>query len=104
MEQILDLHITLRYLGVPIREISYTFVDNDSVVNSSVTPQGKIHVRHVTLCFHRFREAVVAKIISFHFINGKINPADILSKHWYHHCTCPTLNLFCFGKETLWSV
>jgi hypothetical protein len=35
-EQILDHHITLRYLGVPIREHIYMFGDNKSVVGSSV--------------------------------------------------------------------
>ena len=62
------------------------FVDYASVVNSSITPQVKIHKRHVALSFHRVREAIAATIISYHFINGKINPADVLSKHWAHHC------------------
>jgi hypothetical protein len=34
-EQVIDLHNTLHYLGVPIREKSYMFGDNNSVVNSS---------------------------------------------------------------------
>ena len=37
VEQIIDLRTTLRYLGVPIRERSYMFGDNESVVNSSST-------------------------------------------------------------------
>ena len=57
------------------------FGDNDSVVNSSMTPKGKNHKRHVALFFHRVREAIAAKIISYQFFNGKINPEDLLSKH-----------------------
>ena len=58
------------------------FGDNKSVVDSSMTPHAKIHKRHIALAFHRVREAIAAKIVNFHFINGNINPADILSKHW----------------------
>ena len=81
VEQTLDLRITLRYLGVPIRDISYMFGDNKSVVDSSMTPHGKIHKRHVALSFHRVRESIAAKFIFYHFIGGKHNSADVLSKH-----------------------
>ena len=84
VEQILDLRNTLRYLGVPIKTKSFMFGDNRSVVDSSMTPHAKIHKRHVALSFHRVREAIAAKIIGYYFINGEINPADILSKHWGH--------------------
>ena len=86
VENILDLRITLRCLGAPVRKLSYMFGDNDRVVNGSVTSQGNIHKRHVALSFRRVREAIAAKIISYQFIGGKINPADILSKHWANHC------------------
>jgi hypothetical protein len=36
VEQVIDLHATLRRLGVPIRERSYMFGDNKSVVDSSI--------------------------------------------------------------------
>ena len=85
VEQILDLRITLRYLGVPIRSASCMFGDNKSIVISSMTPHGKIHKRHVALSFHRVRDAIAANIINYQFIDGKLNPADILSKHWGHN-------------------
>jgi len=43
VDQIVDLRLTLRYLGVPIREKSYLFGDNESVVNSSARPHSKLH-------------------------------------------------------------
>ena len=55
---------------------------NDSVVNSSNIPHGKLHKRHTALSFHRIREAIASKIVNFAFIPGAHNPADILSKHW----------------------
>ncbi len=53
VEQIVDLHNTLRYLGGPIHERSYIFGDNESVVNSSSVPHAKLHKRHTALSFHR---------------------------------------------------
>ncbi len=35
VDQIIDLRTTFRYLGVPIRDISYMFGDNKTVVDSS---------------------------------------------------------------------
>jgi len=43
VDQIVDLHQTLRYLGVPIHEKSYLFGDNKSVVDSSSRPHSKLH-------------------------------------------------------------
>jgi len=37
-DQVIDLHITLFYLGVPVRSKSYMFGDNQSVVTSSTIP------------------------------------------------------------------
>ena len=81
IDQAIDLRITLRYLGVPIRG-SYMFGDNESVVNSSIHPHAKLHKRHTALSFHRVREAIAAKIVLFYHIPGVLNVADILSKHW----------------------
>ena len=61
------------------------FGDNDVVVNSSMNPYVKPHKRHVTLSFHRVKEDISDKIIFYHFIDGKNNPADVLSKNWAHH-------------------
>jgi hypothetical protein len=85
VEQIMEIRHTLRYLGVPIRSKSYMFGDNQSVVNSSMHPHAKLHKRHTMLSFHRVRQAIAHKILSFFYIDGKINPADMVSKHWSHN-------------------
>ena len=82
VDQIIDLRATLRYLGVPIEGKAHMFGDNESVVTSSTIPHSKLNKRHNVLAYHRVREAIAAKYVNFHHINGKINPADILSKHW----------------------
>lgn len=82
VEQIIELRNTLRYLGVPIRDKSFMFGDNQSVVNSAMQVHSKLHKRHVLLSYHRVREAIASKMVLFFHIPGDINPADILSKHW----------------------
>ena len=39
IEQLMDLRMTLRCLGGPVREASHMFGDNESVVTSSMLPQ-----------------------------------------------------------------
>jgi hypothetical protein len=82
IEQLVDLRNTLRYMGVPLREKSYIFGDNESVVNSATQPYAKLHKRHNVLLFHRVQEAIASGVFVFTHIPGENNPADILSKHW----------------------
>ena len=78
----MDLRLTLRYLGVPIRHVSYMFGDNKSVVDSSTIPYAKLHKGHMALFFHWIREAISSGMLYFRFIDRSINPADILNKYW----------------------
>jgi len=55
------------------------FGDNKSVVTSSTIPHSKLNKHHSALSYHRVREAIAAKIIDFLYIDGKTNPANVLS-------------------------
>jgi len=81
-EQVIDLRLALRYLGVPSNGPTMVLGDNESVINSAATPHSKMCKRWVALSFHRVQHAVAACIINIHHIAGKKNPADVLSKHW----------------------
>ena len=98
VDQTIDIRTTLRYLGVPVLEPSIVFGDNMSVVNSSILPEAKLHRRHTMLSYHRVREAMAAKILKMHYIEGKWNPADILSKHWGYQQVWPQLQPLLFHK------
>ena len=98
VDQIIDIRTTLRYLGVPIRDKSYMFGDNKSVVTSSTIPNSTISKRHHLASYHRVREAIAAKFISFHWKDGKSNPADILSKHWEFATVWPLLKPILFWR------
>ena len=57
------------------------FSDKKSVVDSSMTPNGETHERHVALSFQHVVESIAAEIDNYQFIDGKINPVDLLSKY-----------------------
>ena len=61
------------------------FGDNESVVNSSTNIHAKLHKRHTALSFHRVREAIASRYVSFNHIPGTENPSDVLSKHWSYN-------------------
>jgi hypothetical protein len=100
VDQITDLRITLRYLGVPIHPASNLFGDNRSVTTSSTENHSIISKRHPMLSYHQVHNAIAAKYIFFHWIDGNDNPADMLSKHWEYVKIWPHLKplLFCRGE------
>ena len=74
------------------------FGDNRSVVTSSTIPNSTISKRHILASYHRVREAITAKYISFHWKDSKSNPADILSKHWEFATVWPMLKPILFWR------
>ena len=84
-EQIMDLRLSLRYLGVPLDGPSWMFGNNLSVIKSATIPSSTLKKRHNALAYHRVREAIVSKIVRFCHIEGKYNPADVLSKYMSSH-------------------
>jgi hypothetical protein len=98
MEQIIDLRMELRYLGVEVKGSTMMFGDNESVVNSSSVPHARLHKRHNALSFHRVREGIAAGIAKFHHIKSGDNPADILSKQWGYKQAWPLLQPLLFWE------
>ncbi len=94
-DQVIDLKLTLAYLGVNVKQ-SVMFGDNQSVVTSSTIPHSKLNKRHIALSYHRVREAIASGVLSFHHINGKSNPADMLSKHAGYQQFWPMLRSLLF--------
>jgi hypothetical protein len=43
IDQIVDLWLTLRYLGILIRDVSYMFRDNKTVIDSLTQPHARLH-------------------------------------------------------------
>jgi hypothetical protein len=91
VEQIIDIRTTLRYFGVPVTEMTYMFGDNQSVITNSTLPHSQLNKRHIALSYHKVREAIASKMVGFFKISGKINPSDIMSKHWAYSKVRETL-------------
>jgi hypothetical protein len=98
VDQIIDLRITLRYLGVKVEGKSYLFSDSASVIASSTIPHASLKKRHNALSYHRVREAIAAGIIYLLKIEGKYNPSDVLSKHYGHSQVWPIIKALLFWK------
>ena len=96
-DQIINPHLTLRYMGVPLGR-SIMFGDNESVVKNSTTPTSHLAEWHVALSYHQVREVVVTNVFSFFHIPGQLNPADILSEHWGHQQVWNALQPLLFWK------
>ena len=62
------------------------------------TPIDAYSKRHHLVSYHRFREAIATKYISFHWKDGKSNPTDILSKHWEFATVWPMLKPILFWR------
>jgi hypothetical protein len=104
INQIVDLRMTLHYLGVPIQEKSYVFGDNKTVIDASLTPHAKLHKRHNSLSFHCVQEAVVSKYVMIFHLPGRYNPANILSKHWAYASVWRTMNALLFARGDTWDL
>jgi hypothetical protein len=96
--------MTLHYLGIPIREKSYIFGDNKTVIDASSTLHAKLHKRHNALSFHHVREAVVSKYVMIFHLPGEYNPADIFSKHWDYALVWQTMNALLFARGDTWDL
>ena len=64
----------------------------------NLTPIDAYSKRHHLVSYHRVKEAIAAKYISFHWEDGKSNPADILSKHWEFATMWPMLKPILFWR------
>ena len=96
VQQIQDLRIMLRYLGVPVQPHAYLFGDNEAVVKSGSIPYSRLSKRHIALSYHYVRASIASGMIRFAHIPGDQNPADILSKHWGYSNVWPMLKPLLF--------
>ena len=81
-EQVIELCYTLRSMAVPIEKYTWLSGDNRSVITSSTFPHSSLSNRHQAQDYHRVRSAVAAGFLKFCHIDGKQNPADIMTKFY----------------------
>ena len=54
------------------------------MVTSSTLAHSTLGKRHNILAYHRVREAIASKILTYHWIRTGYNTSDMFSKHWDH--------------------
>jgi hypothetical protein len=83
-EEAISLRYMLRCLGVPIPNDgsmpTRLFGDNLSVIQNASNPEADLKKKHVALSFHFVREAIAAGIVHPHWLKGKLNRSDIMTK------------------------
>jgi Reverse transcriptase (RNA-dependent DNA polymerase) len=103
-DQIIDLRLTLRYLGVPIISKSYLFGDNNAVIINGTLPHSSLKKRHNALSYHRVRECIAAKVFGLFKIPSKLNSADVVSKHCGYQNAYPIIRPLLFWRGDICEV
>ncbi len=80
VELIESLRYKLRMFGIPINSSTIVFCDNEAVVQNVTRPESTLKKKHVSIAYHRCREAQAAGYIRIGFIKGMENLADMLTK------------------------
>ena len=80
LEAIEGLRFKLRMFGIPVEGPADVMCDNNSVVNSGQRPEAVLSKKHLSICFHRVREAVAKGTIRIGKIDSKKNLADAFTK------------------------
>lgn len=74
------LRYKLRMFGIPIDGASVILCDNIAVVLNATQSESAIKRKHVSIAYHRYREAQAAGYIKIGSIRGMDNVADLLTK------------------------
>ena len=80
-EMLIGFRYKLRMLGIPIDGPSNEFCDNQYVVTNSSCTESPLKKKHISICYHRVREACAVKVIRIAYKNTKTNLADCSTKN-----------------------
>ena len=83
-DEIAAIRYELRMLGAPIDGPAWVFGDNESEINGTGNPAGRLKKRHLMLAFHRVRQ-MHATILHSTYIPSGENLADVLTKSTDHN-------------------
>ena len=80
VEQIEGLQYKLRMFGIPIEGSTSIFCDNEAVFKNASIPESTIKKKHVSICYHRCREAVAARTVRVAKEGTLTNLSDLFTK------------------------
>ena len=70
----------LRMFGIPIEGPTNVFCDNEAVFKNTTIPESTLKKKHNSICYHRCREAVAAKVMRVAKEGMLTNLADLFTK------------------------
>ena len=74
------LRYKLRMFGIPIEGPTNVFCDNEAVFKNTTIPESTLKKKHNSICYHRCREAVAAKVMRVAKEDMLTNLADLFTK------------------------
>jgi hypothetical protein len=80
IDHIEAIRYKLRMFGIPMEGATSIFCDNESVVKNTAYSESTLKKKHLSIAYHRCREAVAAGFVRIGHIAGEVNPADVLTK------------------------
>ena len=80
IEAAIDIRYKLRMMGMGITDFVAVLGDNQSTIVNTQFPSSTLKKKHVSVSFHKCREAVAAGFAKTAFIPSTMNISDILTK------------------------
>jgi hypothetical protein len=80
MEAARGLRYKLRMMGIPIREPTFVYGDNMSVIYNASRPESTLKKKSNEICYHFVRESVAMGESLVTHVRSEDNPADICTK------------------------
>ena len=80
IEKVKSLRYKLRMMGLKLDGPANIFVDNESVVNSSMRPESVLKKKHVSIAYHLARESFAASIVNIFGVRSEDNLSDAFTK------------------------
>ena len=96
---IIAMRYKLRMLGVNLEERSVMLGDNMAVILNTTLPSSSLKKKHLACNYHRVREAIAGRIITFGKIDTKENVADVCTKPLAAPEFIPKVSRYMFRKS-----
>ena len=98
VQQIMDIRLTLKYMGVPIDGPSWLLGDNMSVVTSCNNPHSTLAKLHYFLSYHAVCAAIAGGTVNLCHVCHDQNVVDLLLKFLARNASYPLIQPLLFWK------
>jgi hypothetical protein len=97
VEELIAVRYMLRCLGMKVKHASLICGDNLGVIQNATISESLLKKNHITIAYHKTREAAAARICHPIKTGGVVNFADTLTKTQMIKTFCMLVGGFMFG-------